>query len=63
MSVGPGYLKFSLAWRGANKLLHKGGRRHVRQEGKVFGLSEVLEILAPLDEGVIFEELLDAEVV
>lgn len=36
---------------------------NVREIGEVFRFGEVLEVLAPLEKGIIFEVLLDAEMV
>lgn len=45
LSVGPGYLKFSLAWRGANKLLHKGGDATYDRKGRYLGSAKYLRYL------------------
>jgi hypothetical protein len=36
---------------------------NIREIGEVFRFGEVLEVLAPLEKGIIFEVLLDAEMV
>jgi hypothetical protein len=62
--VGPGYLDSRLdSWR-TYKLLHEDRTRsHIREIGEVLGFGEVFEILAPFDKGIVFEVLLDAEMV
>jgi hypothetical protein len=62
--VGPGYLDNRLDSRCTNKLSHKDKTiSHIREIGEVFGFGEVFEILAPFEKGVVFEVLLDAEMV
>ena len=62
--MGPGYLYGRLDSRSTDKVLHEDRTRsHIREIGEVFRFREVLEILAPLDKGIVVEVLLDAEMV